>query len=235
MLPRFDEAQAATGIAGNVGRDARTIFANQAARDAAAKRWLESATLETEELRRELPSLTSALQRHADAARGEDAALRAIGIHTVASSETPVNKPSYMRIFDDHTRAKYIDEATLVNKRCGFLFTDPAGDFPECRALVNTLAHALAPAEGVAMSTHVTSTLTELAAIHSEDAGVEAALRSFELVLHELATAFLVAVAEGPADTKIANLRALSRSFADARTAAEDVASAATKLRAMCK
>ena len=235
MTPRFDEAQAATGIAGNVGRDARSLFANQAARDAAAKRWLESAALETDDMRRELPSLTSALQRHADAARGEDAALRAMGLHVPPSREKAAFKPSYMRIFDDDTRAKYVDEATRLDSRCGFLFTEPAGDFPECRALVNTLAHALAPAEGVAISTHVTTTLTELAAIHSEDAGVEAALRSFELVLHELATAFLVAVEEGPADAKIANLRALARSFGDARTAADDVASAATKLRAMCK
>ena len=231
ILPRVDEAEASTGIAGNVGRDTSRVLGNQAARSEAAVRWLEGATIATEEVRGGVPLLAEALRRHAAAARRGDAALRAVGFRGVPKA----TDLSLLTGTASREPPRGVAELATLNQRCGFLLTDPAADHPECTALVNVIAHFLAPGEGISTSAHVADSLTELAAVHSPDAHVEAALRSLEPTVRAAGAILVAVIGETPAAAMIVQLRALTSAMSDARGAAKDVATSAATLRATCQ
>ena len=79
LLPRLEEADEATALTGNARGDATRVYAMQAARSAAAARWLENATIASEDIKRGIAPLVEALGRHGDAANRGDGALRALG------------------------------------------------------------------------------------------------------------------------------------------------------------
>jgi hypothetical protein len=235
-FPRLDEADASTGFAGNVGRDPTQLFANQAARSEAAARWLESATLVSETTTDELRvrELVASLARYAEASRRADAGLRSLGIH-VALPDSLKTKPALARLVAPESRENpLVADALELNQRCGFLLADPAADHPECRALVNLVAHVLGPAE-VSMKSHIADSLAELAAIHSPDARAEKALRAVEALARDAAALLLEEVPDGPAATLVTRMRGTARALGDARGAADDVKRSAESVRSMCR
>lgn len=250
LLPRLEEADESTALAGLVahearapggragnarGGDATRIFAVQAARSTAAARWLENAAVASEDLKHGVGPLVKALGAHGDAAKRADAALRALGFHATDGGSGP--GPAFSRLFAPESRAQspYLADAMTLNDRCGFFLAEPGAAHPECGALTAVLAHFLEPAPDAMASAHVADCLAALGAVHSPDSRVEKALRSAETIIREIGSALVAATRDGPASEIVAELRVLAKAAIEEQAAARDVLHSSAELRGICR
>jgi hypothetical protein len=234
LLPRLDEAEAATGFVGNARPSVMNLFAMQGARSASAARWLESAMLATD-LARDVPPLVEALGRHAELARKVDGSLRVLGFHVVDGGAAPGPALARALAIDGRERSPLVDDLVTLDQRCGIFLGAPAAEHPECKQLAAVFAHFFAPADDVVLaSAHTTDCLSELAAVHAASPDVERALRSLEAVLRDATQLAVAALVDGPAVRIVAELRALAKAGGEQRAAQADVAQKAATLRAAC-
>jgi hypothetical protein len=234
LRPRLDEAEAATGFVGNARPSVTNLFAMQAARSAAAARWLEGATLETE-LARDVPPLVAALGRHAELAKRVDGSLRVLGFHVVDGGAAPGPALARALAIDGGERSPLVDDLVTLDQRCGIFLAAPAAEHAECKQLAAVFAHFFAPADDLILaSAHTADCLNELAAVHAAAPDVERAIRSLEAVLRDAAHLAGAALADGPAVRIVAELRALAKAGGEQRGAQAEVAQKAAALRTAC-
>lgn len=234
LLPRLEEAYRTTDVAANSQPDLTRVYAMQAARSAAAARWLGSASLETDDIRRGVPPLTAALTHQADAAKRADAAIGALGFHAADGGLGALPALSKLFAAESREQSPYLADAITLNDRCGFFLAETKADFPECAELARVLARFLEPQEGVAASAHVADRLAELAAVHSADRRVESALRSLHPIFRDIANGLLATTEDGLATDLVAQLRALLAASTEQRHAAWEVVEAVTAVRVAC-
>jgi HAMP domain-containing protein len=250
LMPRLDEAEVATSIVSNTRPDVTHTYALLASRSAAAARWLESASIETEELRRDRAALLEALERHAAAAKRGDAALHRLGFHMADGGARP--GPVLAKLYAPGSAEKppFVGEALTLENRCGFMLVDAKGAADrsgrvddttrapegrsECSALSAVVARFLAPAEGIPASAHVRSCMADVEAIHSTDTRVEEALRRLESLVRDVAALVIATTVDGPAVDLVAQLATLIKAVGEQQAAHKEVAATAAAMRATC-
>jgi hypothetical protein len=234
LLPRVEEAEAATSFVANARPDLTHLFFMQSTRSFAAARWLEGATLATD-VKREVPPLVAALARHGEATKSMDGSLRALGFHAADGGPAPGPALSRALTLESRESSPFMDEVMTLNERCGIFLATPIAEHPECKQLAQVFARFLAPAdEFIKSSAHVADCLADLAAVHSPAPNVERAIRALEALLRDAAAVAVAAIVDGPAVRLIAELRVLAHASGEQRAAQAEIAQHAAAIRATC-